>query len=434
MPVKLHITDQEFQSRFRALVEAPRGATPEVGDTVARILADVRRDGDAAVIAHTKHFDRLELTPSTLRIQEAEIDAAVGAISPQQRAALETAARRIRAFHSRQHPEGLDFVDEAGLRLGSRWTAVDAVGLYVPGGTAAYPSSVLMNAIPAKVAGVGRVVMVVPTPIGRINALVLAAARIAGIDEIYRIGGAQAIAALAYGTATIRPVDKIVGPGNAYVAAAKRRVFGTVGIDMIAGPSEILVVADAANPPDWIAADLMSQAEHDPDARAILITDDADYALRVEAAVEAQLATLPRAAIAGASWRDHGLVIVVESLDQVPALVDRVAPEHLELAVAEPERLFAGIRHAGSIFLGRHTPEALGDYVAGPNHVLPTSRSARFSSGLSVLDFLKRSTFIACDPAGLAAIGPAAVTLAETEGLDAHARSVSLRLAAGSLP
>ncbi len=430
MPHKLHITDAHFAQRFAALIEAPRGDAVEVRDTVAGILADVRARGDAAVIEHTRHFDRLELTPTTLRIPEAEIDAAVAACPPEQRAALDLAARRIRAFHARQHPEGLDYIDDQGLRLGSRWTPVDAVGLYVPGGTAAYPSSVLMNAIPAKVAGVARVVMVVPTPIGRINALVLAAARSAGIDEIYRIGGAQAVAALAYGTATIRPVDKIVGPGNAYVAEAKRQVFGTVGIDMIAGPSEILVVADAANPPDWIAADLLSQAEHDADARPVLITDDAAYALRVEAAVEAQLATLPRAEIAGASWRDHGLVIVVESLDQVPALVDRVAPEHLELAVAEPGRLFAGIRHAGSIFLGRHTPEALGDYVAGPNHVLPTSRSARFSSGLSVLDFLKRSTFIACDPAGLAAIGPAAVTLARAEGLEAHARSVALRLAA----
>jgi histidinol dehydrogenase len=428
MPHKLHRADPDFEARFVALIEAPRAGDDDVRQSVAAILADVRTRGDAAVIAHTKQFDRLELTSTTLRIREAEIESAVAACTADQRAALETATRRITAFHSRQHPEGLDYWDDEGLRLGSRWTPVDAVGLYVPGGTASYPSSVLMNAIPARVAGVGRIVMVVPTPIGRVNALVLAAARSAGIDEIYRIGGAQAVGALAYGTATIAPVDKIVGPGNAYVAEAKRQVFGTVGIDMIAGPSEILVVADGANPPDWIAADLLSQAEHDTAAQAILITDDAAFAGRVMAAVEAQLATLPRAAIAGASWRDHGLVIVVDSLDEVPALVNRVAPEHLELAVADPDRLFAGIRHAGSVFLGRHTPEALGDYVAGPNHVLPTSRSARFSSGLSVLDFLKRTTFLSASPAGLAAIGPAALTLAQAEGLDAHARSVAFRL------
>ncbi len=429
MSHKLHHADPQFEARFTALIEAPRAEDEDVRHTVAAILADVRERGDAAVIAYTKQFDRLELSPTTLRIREAEIDSGVAACTDEQRAALETAARRITAFHSHQHPEALDYLDGEGLRLGSRWTPVDAVGLYVPGGTASYPSSVLMNAIPAKVAGVRRIVMVVPTPIGRINALVLAAARFAGIDEIYRIGGAQAVGALAYGTATIAPVDKIVGPGNAYVAEAKRQVFGTVGIDMIAGPSEILVVADGANPPDWIAADLLSQAEHDPSARAILITDDAGFADRVEAAVEAQLATLPRAEIARASWRAHGLVVVVDRLDQVPALVNRVAPEHLELAVAEPERLFAGIRHAGAVFLGRHTPEALGDYVAGPNHVLPTSRSARFSSGLSVLDFLKRTTFISANAAGLAAIGPSALTLAHAEGLDAHARSVALRLA-----
>ena len=428
MPVKLHITDQEFQSRFRALVEAPRGATPEVGDTVARILADVRRDGDAAVIAHTKHFDRLELTPSTLRIQEAEIDAAVGAISPQQRAALETAARRIRAFHSRQHPEGLDFVDEAGLRLGSRWTAVDAVGLYVPGGTAAYPSSVLMNAIPAKVAGVGRVVMVVPTPIGRINALVLAAARIAGIDEIYRIGGAQAIAALAYGTATIRPVDKIVGPGNAYVAAAKREVFGQVGIDSIAGPSEILVISDAGSDPAWIAADLLSQAEHDASSQSILITDDAAFADKVAEAAARALALLPRMDIATKSWRDHGGIIVVEMLEDAADLSDRFAPEHLQIATADPKSLLKLVRHAGAIFLGRHTPEAMGDYIAGPNHVLPTSRSARFSSGLSVLDFMKRTTLLQLSEKAVNALGPDAITLAEAEGLQAHANSIAARL------
>jgi histidinol dehydrogenase len=431
MPHKLHRADAQFEAQFAALIEAPRAEEQDVRQSVAAILADVRSQGDAAVIAYTKRFDHLELSPSTLRIREAEIDSAVAACTPEQLAALRLAAERITTFHARQHPEALDYLDEAGLRLGSRWTSVDAVGLYVPGGTAAYPSSVLMNAIPAKVAGVKRIVMVVPTPIGRVNALVLAAARLAGITEIYRIGGAQAVGALAYGTATIAPVDKIVGPGNAYVAEAKRQVFGTVGIDMIAGPSEILVVADAANDPDWIAADLLSQAEHDPSASSILITDDADFADRVIEAVEAQLATLPRTEkYAEPSWREHGLVIVVDSLDQVPDLVDRVAPEHLELAVAEPERLFAGIRHAGSVFLGRYTPEALGDYIAGPNHVLPTSRSARFSSGLSVLDFLKRTTFISASPAGLAAIGPAAVILAQAEGLDGHARSVSLRLAA----
>ncbi len=429
MPHKLYQANAGFEARFAALIEAPRAGEDDVRQSVATILADVRCRGDAAVIAHTKQFDHLELSPSTLRIREAEIDSAVAACTPEQWTALEMAARRITAFHARQRPEALDYRDDEGLRLGARWTPVDAVGLYVPGGTASYPSSVLMNALPAKVAGVGRIVMVVPTPIGRINALVLAAARLAGIDEIYRIGGAQAVGALAYGTATIAPVDKIVGPGNAYVAEAKRQVFGTVGIDMIAGPSEILVVADGANSPEWIAADLLSQAEHDPAASAILITDDDGFADRVMAAVEAQLATLPRAEkYAGPSWRDHGLVIVVNSLDQAPALVNRVAPEHLELAVAEPERLFAEIRHAGSVFLGRHTPEALGDYVAGPNHVLPTSRSARFSSGLSVLDFLKRTTFISASPAGLAAIGPAAVTLACAEGLDGHARSVALRL------
>ena len=428
MPHKLHRTESDFEARFAALIDAPRAGCDDVRQSVAAILADVRVHGDAAVIAHTKHFDRLELTATTLRIREAEIDSAVAACSPEQSAALETAARRITAFHARQHPEGLDYHDGEGMRLGSRWTAVDAVGLYVPGGTASYPSSVLMNAIPAKVAGVGRIVMVVPTPIGRVNALVLAAARLAGINEIYRIGGAQAVAALAYGTATIAPVDKIVGPGNAYVAEAKRQVFGTVGIDMIAGPSEILVVADAANPPDWIAADLLSQAEHDTAARAILVTDDPGFAEQVMAAVEARLATLPRAAIAGASWREHGLVIVVNHLDEVPPLVNRIAHEHLELAVSEPDRLFARVRHAGSVFLGRHTPEALGDYVAGPNHVLPTSRSARFSSGLSVLDFLKRTTFIEASPAGLAAIGPAALTLAAAEGLDAHRLSLALRL------
>ena len=432
MPHRLATADSDFVARFKALTGVEREGQEDVRQAVAAILADVRSRGDAAVIEHTQRFDRLELTSTTLRIREAEIEAAVAACSAEQRAALDLAAERIRAFHALQVPDDRDDTDASGVRLGVRWTAVDAAGLYVPGGTAAYPSSVLMNAIPAKVAGVERLVMVVPTPIGRINALVLAAARIAGIDEIYRIGGAQAVAALAYGTETIAPVDIIVGPGNAYVAEAKRQVFGVVGIDMIAGPSEILVVADGANDPAWIAADLLSQAEHDGAAQAILITDDAGFADRVTAEVDAQLAELPRAAIAGSSWRDHGVVIVVGDLEaEAPALINAIAPEHLELAVADPRPLFAAVRHAGSIFLGRHTPEALGDYVAGPNHVLPTGRSARFSSGLGVLDFMKRSTFIDCSAAGLAAIGPAAVTLATAEGLEAHARSVAIRLAAG---
>jgi histidinol dehydrogenase len=343
-------------------------------------------------------------------------------------AALRFAAERIEAFHRAQMPAGIDHVDAAGVRLGAVWRPIGAGGLYVPGGLAAYPSSVLMNAMPAKVAGVERLAVTVPAPDGVLNPLVLAALAIAGVDEVYRVGGAQAVAALAYGTRTIRPVDKIVGPGNAFVAAAKRRVFGTVGIDMIAGPSEILVVADGANDPDWIAADLLSQAEHDEAAQSILLTDDAAFARRVAAAVEASLAHMPRREIAGESWRRFGAVILLRDLGEAPALVDRLAPEHLELAVAEPQALADRIRNAGAIFLGRHTPEAVGDYVAGPNHVLPTARSARFSSGLGVLDFLKRTTFVACDPASLARIGPAAVTLAKVEGLHAHARSVAIRL------
>ena len=348
------------------------------------------------------------------------------------RRALKDAARRIEAFHARLMPTDLDYRDDAGVRLGARWRPLDAVGLYVPGGTAAYPSTVLMNAIPARVAGVGRIAMVVPAPDGVLEPVVLAAAELAGVTEIYRVGGAQAVAALAHGTETIAAVDKIVGPGNAWVAAAKRLVFGTVGIDMIAGPSEILVVADGANDPGWIAADLLSQAEHDTDAQAILMTDDAAFAARVEEEAEAHLARLPRANIAAASWRRHGAVIVLRSLDEAPPLVNRLAPEHLELAVAEPARIAEAVTSAGAIFLGRHTPEAIGDYVAGPNHVLPTARSARFSSGLSPLDFLKRTTFVGCDAASLAHIGPAAVTLAEAEGLHAHALSVALRLGGGS--
>ncbi len=428
MPVELVLGSPAFERDFAALLAAKRETDADVNAAVAAILAEVRARGDAAVIDYTKRFDRLELTPAGMRIGPDEVARAVAACTPATLDALKLAARRIVDFHGRQVPTGQDYTDEAGVRLGYRWTAVAAAGLYVPGGTAAYPSSVLMNAIPAKAAGVPRLVMVVPTPDGRLNPLVLAAADIAGVDEIYRIGGAQAVGALAYGTATIRPVDKIVGPGNAYVAAAKRQVFGTVGIDMIAGPSEILVVADAANDPGWIAADLLSQAEHDIAAQSILITDDADFAAAVARAVEAHLAILPRAEIARASWQAHGALIIVPTLAEALPLIDRIAPEHLELAVDDPDALAAGIRNAGAIFLGRHTPEAIGDYVGGPNHVLPTARSARFSSGLGVLDFMKRTTFVGCNAAALRAIGPAAVTLAAAEGLDAHGLSVAIRL------
>ncbi len=430
MPARLDARDTDFPAAFERLLHAKRETAEDVNAAVAAVLADVRARGDAAVIEYTQRWDRVALTPATLRITSAEVDAAMAACDPRTLEALKLVAERIEAFHARQRPDAMDYTDEAGVRLGARWTPVGAVGLYVPGGTAAYPSSVLMNAVPARVAGVPRIAMVVPTPDGKLNPLVLAAARIAGITEIYRIGGAQAVAALAYGTETVAPVDKITGPGNAYVAAAKRQVFGTVGIDMIAGPSEILVVADAANDPAWIAADLLSQAEHDVSAQSILITDDRIFADAVARAVDVHLQRLPRTEIAGASWRDHGAIVVVERLEDAVPLVDRLAPEHLELAVADPDPLAARIRNAGAIFLGRHTPEAIGDYVAGPNHVLPTARSARFSSGLNVLDFMKRTTLVACDPASLAAIGPAAVALAEAEGLDAHALSVSIRLGA----
>ena len=428
MPHRLDTSDPGFEAAFERFLRARRESQADVGRDVAAILARVRDEGDAAVVALTEQFDELSLTPETLRFRAAEIEAATAACDPADLEALGLAAERIRDFHRRQLPENLDYRDSAGLRLGHRWTAVGAVGLYVPGGLAAYPSSVLMNAIPAQVAGVPRIAMTVPTPRGEVNALVLAAARLAGVTEIYRIGGAQAVAALAYGTVTIPPVDKIVGPGNVYVAEAKRQVFGTVGIDSIAGPSEVLVVADGANRPDWIAADLLAQAEHDTAAQSILMTDDADFAAAVEAAVAEQLRSLPKADIAGASWESHGAVIRLRDLGEAPALVDRVAPEHLELAVAEPEALAGGIRNAGAIFLGRYTPEALGDYLAGPNHVLPTDRSARFSSGLSALDYMKRSSIIACDVDGLRQLGPAAVRLAEAEGLHAHARSVAIRL------
>ena len=426
MPLRLDATSATFAADFAALQSAKRESDADVGAAVAAILADVRARGDAAVRDYTRKFDRID--PLSLAFTAAEIDAAVNRVDAETMAALELAATRIRDFHARHRPVDDRYTDAAGIELGARWTAISAAGLYVPGGKAAYPSSVLMNAIPAAVAGVPRLVMVVPTPDGVVNPLVLAAAKLAGVTEVHRIGGAQAIAALAYGTASIAAVDKIVGPGNAYVAAAKRLVFGTVGIDMIAGPSEILVVADGQNDPAWIAADLLSQAEHDEVAQAILITDDAAFAYAVAAAVDTHLRTLPRTTIAGQSWRDFGAIITVRRLDDAAPLVDALAPEHLELAVAEPEALFAKIRNAGAVFLGRHTPEAIGDYIAGPNHVLPTARSARFSSGLSALDFMKRTTMVRCSPEGLAEIGPAAVRLAMAEGLGAHALSVSIRL------
>jgi len=427
MALRLDASDAGFAAAFAAVLDAKRDTETDVGAVVADILADVRARGDDAVIDYTHRFDRFALTADTMALDAARIDEAVAACDADALAALKVAAKRIEDFHARQMPSDDSYRDAAGVELGTRWRPVAAAGLYVPGGTAAYPSSVLMNALPARVAGVARLAMVVPTPDDTINPLVLAAARIAGVDEIYRIGGAQAIAALAYGTATIAPVDKIVGPGNAYVAAAKRQVFGTVGIDMIAGPSEILVVADADNDPRWIAADLMSQAEHDTAAQAILITDDAGFADAVDAAVTEVLKGLDRADIAGASWAQHGVIVTVADLDAAPALIDRLAPEHLELAVADPDRLAAAVRNAGAIFLGRYTPEAVGDYVAGPNHVLPTGRTARFSSGLSVYNFLKRTNLVRCDADSLAAIGPTAITLAKAEGLGAHALSIAIR-------
>ncbi|MEX2614736.1 MAG: histidinol dehydrogenase [Alphaproteobacteria bacterium] len=428
MPLRLSAGDPGFEAAFAELLAAKRESSVDVGATVAAILDDVRRRGDAALLEYTRRFDRLDLEASALRIGDDALEAAASACDPDVLAALAQAAARIEDFHRRLVPEDLSYTDSAGVRLGARWTAVEAVGLYVPGGTAAYPSSVLMTAIPARVAGTERIAMVAPTPDGKVNPLVLAAARLAGVTEVYRIGGAQAIAALAYGTQSIPAVSKIVGPGNAYVAAAKRQVFGHVGIDMIAGPSEILVVADRENDPDWIASDLLSQAEHDEAAQSILITDDRDFADAVTGAVERQLTTMARGVIAAASWRDNGAVIAVGALADAIPLVNRIAPEHLELAVADPDALAAQVRNAGAIFLGRYTPEAIGDYVGGPNHVLPTARTARFSSGLSVLDFMKRTTLIGCDAASLAAIGPAAVSLANAEGLAAHARSVSIRL------
>ena len=428
MPVFLDSTEAGFEAAFQTLLAAKREDSPDVDAVVAEIIADVRARGDAALIDFTARFDRTTLTPGTLRISAEEVAEAIANVPKAQLDALKLAADRIRAYHVRQRPEDAEWVDDSGATLGWRWTAVAAAGLYVPGGLASYPSSVLMNAVPAKVAGVGRLAMVVPAPDGVLNPLVLAAADLAGVDEIYRVGGAQAVAALAYGTDTIAPVDKITGPGNAFVAAAKRRVFGKVGIDMIAGPSEILVVADGDNDPDFIALDLLSQAEHDESAQSILITTDADFGRAVTAAVDAHLETLERRAIAGASWRDFGAVITVPDLATAAELTDRIAPEHLELCVSDPEALSAQITHAGAIFLGLWTPEAIGDYVGGPNHVLPTARSARFSSGLSVLDFMKRTTLARMSPAALRAIGPAAETLAETESLQAHGLSVTARL------
>ncbi|PIO97023.1 histidinol dehydrogenase [Pleomorphomonas carboxyditropha] len=428
MAIRLDDRAPDFEARFSAFLTTKREVSADVDAAVADIIADVRARGDAALHDWTEKLDRFATRTRGLRVSEAEIDAAVAAVKPEVMDALKLARDRIESHHARQKPRDDRYTDAIGVELGSLWTAIEAVGLYVPGGTASYPSSVLMNAVPAKVAGVDRLVMVVPTPGGEINPLVLAAARLAGVDEVYRVGGAQAVAALAYGTETIRPVAKIVGPGNAYVAAAKRRVFGAVGIDMIAGPSEVLVIADRDNDPDWLAADLIAQAEHDKAAQSILITDDAALADAVEKAVEHQLAALPRGAIAAESWRDYGAVILVESLDAAAPLSDRVAPEHLELAVADPEAMLARIRNAGAVFVGHHTPEAVGDYVGGSNHVLPTARSARFSSGLGVLDFMKRTSILKVPPAALRQIGPAAIALAEVEGLGGHARSVSIRL------
>ncbi|QEW18614.1 Histidinol dehydrogenase [Marinibacterium anthonyi] len=428
MPVFLNSADPEFEAAFATLLGAKREDSPDVDDIVAGIIAQVRADGDAALIALTEKFDRLTLTADTLAFTPAEVEHCVNQVSPEDRAALELAAERIRAYHERQMPRDASWEDAAGATLGWRWSAVSAAGLYVPGGLASYPSSVLMNAIPAKVAGVERLAITVPTPDGQVNPLVLLAARLAGVDEIYRIGGAQAIAALAYGTETVKPVDKITGPGNAFVAAAKRRVFGKVGIDMIAGPSEILVIADGDNDPDWIALDLLSQAEHDESAQALLITTDPAFGDAVVKAVDKRLQTLERRAIAGVSWRDFGAVITVPDLATAARLSNRIAPEHLELCVADPDALAPHCIHAGAIFLGQWTPEAIGDYVGGPNHVLPTARSARFSSGLSVMDFLKRTTLARMTPEALRAIGPSAERLAQSESLEAHGLSVGARL------
>jgi histidinol dehydrogenase len=434
MPQRLDAAAPGFAAAFAALVDTKRDDAADVSATVANIIADVRARGDAAVAELTARFDGVDLAAAGWEIGLAEMDSALAGLAPELRAALDLAASRIRAFHERQKPTGNDAVDAAGVRTGVRWTPVDAAGLYVPGGRAAYPSSVLMNAIPALVAGVRDLVMVTPTPGGQVNPLVLAAARVAGVSRIFRVGGAQAIAALAHGTATIPKVDVITGPGNAFVAEAKRQLYGVVGIDMVAGPSEVVIVSDGASDPDWIAADLLAQAEHDPVAQSILITTSAAEADAVEQAVARQLAVLSTAAVAGASWRDFGAIITIPDLPAALPLLDALAPEHAELMVDDPDWLFARMRHAGSVFLGRHTPEAAGDYLAGPNHVLPTGRRARFASGLSVADFMKRTTFLDCGPAGLAAIGPAGAAIADVEGLAAHAASIRLRLTLGSWP
>jgi histidinol dehydrogenase len=428
MPVRLDTSSADFAGRFDAFLAMKREVAADIEAATRAIVDDVAARGDAALIEATRKFDRLQLDAAGLAVKPAEIDAAVKACDAKTLDALSFARDRIEAFHRTQVPKDERFTDALGVELGWRWSAIEAVGLYVPGGTAAYPSSVLMNAVPANVAGVARVVMVVPSPDGKLNPLVLAAAHLGGVSEIYRVGGAQAVAALAYGTATIAPVAKIVGPGNAYVAAAKRLVFGKVGIDMIAGPSEVLVIADRSANPSWIAADLLAQAEHDANAQSILITDDAALADDVARAVETQLTTLPRGKIARASWQDFGAIVLVDNLDTAVRLANSIAAEHLEIMTADPESLAAQIRNAGAIFLGPHTPEAIGDYVGGSNHVLPTARSARFSSGLGVLDFMKRTSILKCGPEQLRALGPAAMTLAQAEGLDAHARSVGLRL------
>jgi histidinol dehydrogenase len=428
MAIRLDTSEPQFEARFTALLSTKREVAEDVDAAVRAIIDDVRKRGDEALLAHTEKFDRVRLSADRLKISADEIADALRSVPQKDREALTFARERIEAHHRRLLPKDDRYTDALGVELGTRWTALDSVGIYVPGGTASYPSSVLMNAVPAKAAGVGRVVMVTPTPEGKTDPLVLAAAHLAGVDEIYRIGGAQAVAALAYGTATIAPVVKIMGPGNAYVAAAKRQVFGQVSIDMIAGPSEVLIVADRDNDASWIAADLLAQAEHDAAAQAILITDNASLADAVETEVARQLATLPRGDIARARWENLGAIIRVARLEDAAALVNRLAPEHLELQGAEPENLLADIRNAGAIFLGRHTPEAIGDYVAGPNHVLPTARSARYSSGLSVLDFMKRTSLLKLDGDGLRALGPAAITLANAEGFEAHARSVAIRL------
>jgi len=428
MALRLSTTDPDFENQFAQLLDAKREISEDVDKVVREIIAQTRDRGDEALTEYTAKFDGLDFAVQPMAVSDTEIDAAMAAVDDDTMAALTLARDRIASHHQRQVPADDRYIDSLGVELGSRWTPIQSVGLYVPGGTAAYPSSVLMNAVPAMVAGVGRIVMVVPTPEGIFNPLVFAAAKLAGVTEIYRIGGAQAVAALAYGTETIHPVAKIVGPGNAYVAAAKRQVFGRVGIDMIAGPSEILVIADADNDPDWIAADLLSQAEHDTAAQSLLMTDDADLADRVEQAVKSQLSHLPRGEVAAQSWADFGAIIVVGRLQDAVPLADRIAAEHLELAVADPDALLDQITNAGAVFLGRYTPEAVGDYIGGSNHVLPTARSARFASGLSVLDFVKRTSILRCDADSLAALGPAAMTLAEAEGLDAHARSISVRL------